>query len=212
MSDTHWAFRASAALMTNFLSQKKPVEVSSDPEPPTEEDESDDDLLDWEPAVAAHLVYESDVPDDELLEDLADDDPVESSRKAEYEPITVASKGRVRRKLDIPVLKARENVCNEHPKWLQQALDDIEKLIKSKQTYFDAGQKSLQLYWALAIQSHLRMVVQNGWGAVDASEIAAESHGFAKDLGWLPHLTVGQGLDQAPGASHVTTGASYEGL
>ena len=31
--------------MTNFLSQKKPVEVSSDPEPPTEEDESDDDLL-----------------------------------------------------------------------------------------------------------------------------------------------------------------------
>ena len=86
MSDTHWAFRASAALMTNFLSQKKPVEVSSDPEPLTEEDESDD----------------------EPLEDLADDDPVESSREAEYEPITVASKGQMRHKLDIPVLKAQE--------------------------------------------------------------------------------------------------------
>ena len=87
------------------------------------------------------------------------------------------------RKLDIPVLKARENVCNERRKRLQQALDDIEKLIKSKQTYFDAGQKSLQSYRALAIQSHLRMVVQNGRGAVDASEIAAESHGFAKIWG-----------------------------
>ena len=162
MSDTHWAFRASAVLMMNFLSQKKPVEVSSDPEPPTEEDKSDDDLLDQEPAVAAHLGYESNVPDDEPLKDLADDDPVESSREAEYEPITVASKGRVRRKLDIPVLKAWENVCNEHRKQLQQALDDIEKLIKSKQTYFDAGQKSLQSYQALAIQSHLCMVVQNG--------------------------------------------------
>ena len=38
--------------------------------------------------MAAHLGYESDVPDDEPLEDLADDDPVESSRKAEYEPIS----------------------------------------------------------------------------------------------------------------------------
>ena len=112
--------------------------------------------------MAAHLGYESDVPDDEPLEDLADDDPVESSREAEYEPITVASKGRVRHKLDIPVLKAWENVCNECHKWLQQALNDIEKLIKSKQTYFDAGQKSLQSYRALAIQSHLCMVVQNG--------------------------------------------------
>ena len=112
----------------NFLSQKKPVEVSSDPEPPTEEDESDDDLLDQEPAVAAHLGY---VPDDEPLEDLADDDPVESSSEADYELIMVASKERVRRKLDIPVLKARENVRKECRKWLQQALDDIEKLIKS---------------------------------------------------------------------------------
>ena len=101
----------------------------------------------------------------------------------ELTPITVASKGRVCRKLDIPVLKAQENVSNECRKQLQQALDDIEKLIKSKQTYFDAGQKSLQSYRALAIQSHLRMVVQNGRGAVDASEIAAESHGFAKIWG-----------------------------
>ena len=43
--------------------------------------------------MAVHLGYESDVPDDEPLKDLADDDPVESSREAEYELITVASKG-----------------------------------------------------------------------------------------------------------------------
>jgi hypothetical protein len=133
--------------------------------------------------VAAYLGYESDVPDDEPLKDLADDDAVESSREAEDEPIEVASKGQQCRKLDIPVLKAWENVCNERRKRLQQALDDIEKLIKSKQTSFDAGQKSLQSYRALAIQSHLHMVVQNGRGAVDASEIAAESHGFAKIWG-----------------------------
>ena len=90
------------------------------------------------------------------------------------------------RKLDIPVLKAQENVCNERRKQLQQALDDIKKLIKSKQTYFDAGQKSLQSYRALAIQSHLRMVVQNERGALDASKIAAESHCFAKI--WGGHL------------------------
>ena len=92
----------------------------------------------------------------------------------------------MRHKLDIPVLKAQENVCNERRKRLQQALDDIKKLIKTKQTYFDAGQKSLQSYRAIAIQSHLRMVVQNGQGAVDASGIAAESHCFAKI--WGGHL------------------------
>ena len=122
------------------------------------------------------------MPDDEPLKDLADNNAVESSREAE-DKLIKASKGRQCHKLDIPVLKARENVCNERHKQLQQALDDIEKLIKSKQTSFDAGQKSLQSYRALAIQSHLRMVVQNGRGAVDASEITVESHGFAKIWG-----------------------------
>ena len=130
-------FQSISSSHKEFIEPEKLVEVSSDLELLTEEDESDDDLLNRELSVAAYLGYEADVPDD---------DPVESSRKAEDEPIMVASKGQLHCKLDIPVLKAQENVRNECRKQLQQVLNDIKKLIKLKQTFFDAGQKSLQLY------------------------------------------------------------------
>ena len=168
MSDTHWAFRASAVLMTNFLSQKKPVEVSSDPEPPTEEDESDDDLLNQDPAVAAHLVYESDVPDDEPLEDLADDDPVESSREAEYEPISVASN--------------RTYLFSKHRKMFVMSVAN--GCIKLSMT-----------------SNHILMQDRRV-----CNHIEHLPSRFCNDLGWPPCSTVGQGLDQAPGASHVTMG------
>ena len=48
---------------------------------------------------------------------------------------------------------------------------------------YQAGDKGLQSYRARTIQSHLRMVVKNGRRSVEASEIAAESHGFARDWG-----------------------------
>lgn len=90
---------------------------------------------------------------------------------------------RIRRQLEEPVLvtqlKLREERINEQ----KQALQDIEKLLKSRKTKFQAGDKGLQSYRAQTIQSYLRMVVKNGRGGVEASEIAAESHGFAKDWG-----------------------------
>ena len=45
------------------------------------------------------------------------------------------------------------------------------------------GVHSLQAYCALAIQSYFWMVVHNGQKGIEASVIAAESHGFAKNWG-----------------------------
>jgi hypothetical protein len=66
---------------------------------------------------------------------------------------------------------------------LQKGLQAIEKLIKSKETKFSAGGSGMQAYRANAIQSHLRMVLNNGHKAIEASEIAAESQGFARKWG-----------------------------
>ncbi|TFK32290.1 hypothetical protein BDQ12DRAFT_617331, partial [Crucibulum laeve] len=78
-----------------------------------------------------------------------------------------------------------------------KGLSAIEKLIQSKKAVFEAGHNGLQAYHACAIQSHLHMVVENGCGAMEASEIAAESQGFAWKWGgqlvqkwiwrWLTH-------------------------
>jgi hypothetical protein len=76
-------------------------------------------------------------------------------------------------------LKSLENRKNE----LKLALCDIEKLLASWKTKFQASENGLQSYWAWAIQSHLHMVVNWGRRGIDASEIAAESHGFAREWG-----------------------------
>jgi hypothetical protein len=62
-------------------------------------------------------------------------------------------------------------------------LRDIEKLIMSKCTAFNAGGNGLQAYRAQAIRSCLRMVVNNGRMLMEASEHAAESQGFAPAWG-----------------------------
>lgn len=126
------------------------------------------------------MAYDSD------LESLADDESEsltgireDSVDNGDDDPPTK----RIRRQLEEPVLvtqlKLREERINEQ----KQALQDIEKLLKSRKTKFQAGDKGLQSYRAQTIQSYLRMVVKNGRGGVEASEIAAESHGFAKDWG-----------------------------
>jgi hypothetical protein len=66
---------------------------------------------------------------------------------------------------------------------LTKALADMEKLLKSKKTEFVAGPRGLQARRALAIQSHLKLVVSNNQLFVDASEMAAETHGFAQKWG-----------------------------
>ena len=63
------------------------------------------------------------------------------------------------------------------------ALKDIEKMIRSKKTKFLSGPYGLQAHQALAIRSHLELVVKNQRFSIDASMRAAESHGFAAKWG-----------------------------
>lgn len=74
---------------------------------------------------------------------------------------------------------AREDQQRE----LRQALDDIEKVVKSRKTQFEAGAHGLQAYRVQAIQSYFRMVVHNGHKGIEALEMAAETHGFARQWG-----------------------------
>ena len=139
------------------------------------------DTYDSEPTFVG---YDSDLEsDDESLmgagEDLVDSPGPRASENEDEAPPAK----RIRRQLEEPVLvtrlKLREKRANEH----KQALCDIQKLLQSRKTTFQAGDKGLQSYRARTIESHLRMVVINGRGGVEASQIAAESHGFARDWG-----------------------------
>jgi len=62
------------------------------------------------------------------------------------------------------------------------ALTDIEKLIRSCKTKFQASQRGLQSYWAQAIESYLQLVGWNKIKGIPASETAAEALSFVK--GW----------------------------
>ena len=55
--------------------------------------------------------------------------------------------------------------------------------MKSKKTEFVGGIRGLQARRTNAIESHLRHVVKNGRPFMDASEMAAESNGFAPKWG-----------------------------
>ncbi|KAL1689942.1 hypothetical protein GGG16DRAFT_34693, partial [Schizophyllum commune] len=90
---------------------------------------------------------------------------------------------RKRRKLEVPARVARQKRREERAKELKAGLIAIEKLIRSKWDVFQAGDASLQAYRARAIESHLRMVVNNGRKHMEASEVAAEAQGFARNWG-----------------------------
>jgi hypothetical protein len=62
-------------------------------------------------------------------------------------------------------------------------LNDIEKLIPSQKTKFQAGSHGLQAYRAQAIESYLLFLVRKDYKRVPASETAAEALGFAKKWG-----------------------------
>ncbi|KAJ7845230.1 hypothetical protein B0H14DRAFT_2584790 [Mycena olivaceomarginata] len=124
--------------------------------------------------------YLSDLPSDETSSSSSEDEADEESNKP-------PPKKRVRRKLDVPARTARLLGREKRAKDLQTGLTDIEKLIASKRTKFDAGQNSLQAYRARTIQSHLQMVVRNKRKVIEASEIAAEGQGFAAK--WAPSVS-----------------------
>ena len=90
---------------------------------------------------------------------------------------------RKRQRHEIPIRVQRERRDDERKKVLERALVAIQQLLRSKKTRFEGGQNGLQAYRARAIQSYLMLVVKWGRLSVDASERAAESHGFAAKWG-----------------------------
>ncbi|KAF7336217.1 hypothetical protein MVEN_02169500 [Mycena venus] len=85
-----------------------------------------------------------------------------------------------RRKLDVP---AREQIRLKKVKRqtdLRNALTAIEKMISLKRTQY---QNPLQAKRVRVIQSTLHLVVRNSRKLIDASAMAAETHGFAASWG-----------------------------
>ena len=81
------------------------------------------------------------------------------------------------------MLKAREAARQNKWKILESALNDIEKLIRSQKTKFQAGSQGLQAYHAQAIESYLWLVVCKNYKGIPASETAAEAFRFVKKWG-----------------------------
>ena len=62
-------------------------------------------------------------------------------------------------------------------------LKDLQKKLQSKKTKFVSGPNGLQAHQVKVIETHLRLIVTNGQKTQDASERAAESHGFVPKWG-----------------------------
>ncbi|KAL4078767.1 hypothetical protein V8B97DRAFT_1865225 [Scleroderma yunnanense] len=82
-------------------------------------------------------------------------------------------------KLEVPACMQHKMSSARQLEALTEALDAIEKLLKSKKTQFVTGPNGLQAKQTWAIQAYLVLMVWNGQHAINASEMAAESHGFA---------------------------------
>jgi hypothetical protein len=114
-----------------------------------------------------------------------------------------------RRKLDVPARVARQRAQEDRKKDSELALKDIEKLICSKREIFEAGRNGLQEYRARAICSHLQMVTRGKRNAIEASQRAAESQGFAANWGgrlvrrWVRAWVVNRDLPTSKRGQHV---------
>jgi len=165
-------------MMQNFLNKPVPT-IPATAE--TTETHNDLEAAHENPIGTSTVIfgYLSDLSDDDTLDM---DDKIDASDEMESTEDEQPRK-RVRCELEVSVQKARELAHESRKKELQQALSDIEKVICSRRTDFQAGRNGLQAYRAQAIQSYFRMVVNNGRKSIDASEIAAESQGFSKKWG-----------------------------
>jgi hypothetical protein len=113
------------------------------------------------------------------------------------------------RRLDVPYRVGCQQLQEERRLLLEKALFDIEKLIASKKTKFEAGRGGLQARRAQAIQVYLFMVLKNKRKGVDASERAAEAQGFAAEWGgrlvrnWVRKWVDSQMLPKSKRGRHV---------
>ncbi|TFY73326.1 hypothetical protein EWM64_g10686 [Hericium alpestre] len=90
-----------------------------------------------------------------------------------------------RKKLDVSYRAARQKDKEKKRETWSQALTAISKLLHSQRDRFkdNGGRNGLQARRAKAIQSCLHMMLDNARPFADASERAAESHGFAEKWG-----------------------------
>lgn len=121
-----------------------------------------------------------------------------------------------RQRLEIPAWLARQQKQAQNKKDLEQALDDIEKLVQSKKEVFDAGQHGLQAYRARSIQSCLWMIIRNKRGRIEASKRAAEGQGFSEQWGgrmvrhWVRRWVEARELPVSSRGRHTKTFSLYD--
>ena len=84
-----------------------------------------------------------------------------------------------RQKLAVPFRAQCEIDATARLEAQENALVEIEKLLKLTKTEFAGGPHGLQAKWAWSIQSHLSLMIWKGQNTINASEMAAECHGFA---------------------------------
>ncbi|KAJ7713458.1 hypothetical protein B0H14DRAFT_670331 [Mycena olivaceomarginata] len=113
--------------------------------------------------------YLSDVESSESDSDSGDEGGDESETRAQ----PVRNK---RRKLDVPVREQVRLKKEKRAKDRHDALTAVEKVISLKRTEY---QGPLQAKRAQVIQSTLHLVVRNSRSLMEASAMAAETHGFA---------------------------------
>lgn len=131
-----------------------------------------------------------------FFSDMSDEDDLDSDGKGEgsvsdldrsNEPVTSFSKDSLpshkRRRLDVPFWTKRAlDVKARMSEWAK-ALRNINKLMKSPKTQFISGLHGLQACRTLAMQTHICLVCVSKRNSIDASERAAEAHGFAPKWG-----------------------------
>jgi len=88
-----------------------------------------------------------------------------------------------RQRRETPYRVERLERKEKHRAELKDALKELTKLLKSKKTQFVSGPNGLQARRTAAMETHLRLVIENGRSLIDASEHAAESRGFAAKWG-----------------------------
>lgn len=129
-------------------------------------------------AMAPMLGYESDWLDDSPIDEIADE--IMTDNEEGVEDGEESRPRRTRRALETSVQEARRIAREKRRKELEAALKAIEAVIKSRKTQWAGGEHGLQAHRARAIRSYFQLVVRKNYGGVEASIIAAESHGFAK--------------------------------
>jgi len=116
---------------------------------------------------------------------------------------------RKRQRLEVTARVSRRIAKDERRNALVQGLFDIEKLIGSKRTNFEAGREGLQARRIRAIHLYLSLVVRNGRNGQDASERAAEAQRFSGKWGsrlvrrWVTEWLASRTMPHSERGRHV---------